>query len=565
MTRAGLPGRRRRRIAAAAVAFDALLGFGLAIVHHPPIVIGPLHRAFPVEAVVTSRFLLVLASLAQVGSVNGLLRGKRQAWTIATLGALVAVACFQVKRADLVGIAGSGATAVLLLLWAPLFPARSDPATVRRGLAWFAFGTLGAFAYGMVGLFVLDRHFRGSESLRAIAEDTLRLVLIIPEANAEPVGRHGRWFLDSVRLVMVASLTVGTWQVLAPVRYRLAEEQRELERVRAILERWGTTSLAYFHLMPDKSHFFARSGEAFIGYRVVRGVAVALGGPVGEPGASREVAREFIEFCELNGWMACFHQCTPTEGALLQELGLRTLKIGEEAVVRLEGFQLAGKSFKHIRNVTNRLEREGYTVEELPQPLADAVLAELRAVSDAWLAHGRHRERQFTLGWFDEQYLRQTRVLVLRSPEGRIEAFANLLPPFASRIGNFDLMRRRPDAPDGAMDYLFVRMAELFRGEGMEGMSLGFAPLANVDEGGVKGQVLRWLYAYGERFFNFKGLRAFKAKWGPEWEPRYLVYGSDGDLPAVALAVALVGERRPLLGWRREPRVEGLGVGAEGG
>jgi lysylphosphatidylglycerol synthetase-like protein (DUF2156 family) len=118
-------------------------------------------------------------------------------------------------------------------------------------------------------------------------------------------------------------------------------------------------------------------------------------------------------------------------------------------------------------------------------------------------------------------------------------------------------MRRRPDAPDGVMDYLFVRMAALFREEGLAAMSLGFAPLANVDEGGIKGQVLRWLYEYGERFFNFKGLRAFKAKWGPEWEPRYLVYRADGDLPAVALAVALVGERRRPLPWRREPRLEG--------
>lgn len=543
MTRTGIPGQRRRRIAAAVVAANALLGFMLVMVHHPPIQVGPLHRAFPVEAVITSRFLLVLASLAQAGTVRGLLRGKRQAWLIATVAALAAIACFQVKRADLVGIAASAATAALLIAWAPLFPARSDPAMARRGLAWFVLGTAGAFAYALAGLWWLDRHFHGTDSLIAIAEDAVRLVLIVPEANAEPVGRHGRWFLDSVRLFMGASLAAGTWHALSPVRYRLTEEQRELHRVRGILERWATTSLAYFHLMPDKSHFFASEGEAFLGYRVSRGVAVVLGGPVGEPEACRAVVREFIEFCDLNGWGFCFHQCAPGEVELLQPLGLKALKIGEDAVIRLPGFSLSGKSFKHIRATVNRMEREGYEVVELPQPIDDATMAELREVSDAWLADGHHRERQFTLGWFDEDYLRETQVLAVRAPSGRIEAFANVLPSFHSKEANFDLMRRRPDSPNGAMDFLFVRMAERFRDAGMEGLNLGFAPLANVEETGVKGRVLNWLYEYGGRLFNFQGLRAFKDKWDPAWEPRYLVYRSDADLPGIALAVALVGER----------------------
>ncbi len=558
MTRAGIPGQVRRRIAAGVVAADALLGFALVMVHHPPVQLGPLHRAFPVEAVITSRFVLVLASLAQASSVRGLLRGKRQAWLIATMAALAAAASFQVKRADVVGITVSVVTAGLLIAWAPLFPARSDPAMARRGIAWFVLGSAGAFVYAVVGLWLLDRHFRGTDSLLAIAEDAVRLVLIVPEANAEPVGRHGRWFLDSVRLLMGTSLAVGTWHALSPVRYRLTEEQREQRRVRAILEKWATTSLAYFHLMPDKSHFFARQGEAFLGYRVSRDVAVVLAGPIGEPAACRTVAREFIEFCDLNGWRVCFHQCSPAEAELLQSLGLKALKIGEDAVVRLQGFSLSGRALKHIRATVNRMEREGYEVEELPQPIDDATMAELREVSDAWLAEGGHRERQFTLGWFDEGYLRSTRLLVVRAPSGRLEGFVNVLPSFQSKEANFDLMRRRPDSPNGVMDFLIVRLAEQCRDAGMEGLNLGFAPLANIEDAGLKGRVLNWLYEYGSRLFNFQGLRAFKAKWNPVWEPRYLVYRSEADLPTVALAVALVGERTSpfRLPWARRERLK---------
>lgn len=555
MNRSGLPGRAQRRVAATVVALHAVLGLALALVHHPPLEVAVLHRAFPPAAVVTSRYGLVLAAVAQLSTVRGLLRGKRQAWVVATTGALAALACFQVKRADVLGIAAAAGTVLLLLAWAPLFRARSDPAMAARGLAWMVFGALGSVVYGAVGLWLLDRHFRGSESLAAIVEDAVRLTLIIPEANAEPLGRHGRWFLDSVRLVMGASLVGGTWQLLAPVRYRLAEEQRELGRVRAVLERWGVTSLAYFHLMPDKAHFLDVDDEALIGYRVVGGVAVALGGPIGAPGARERVTREFLEFCELNGWSCCFYQAAPEEARLLEEFGLKQLKIGEEAVLDLAGFSLSGKSFKHVRNVVNRFRREGYRLEELGAPIDDATMEELREVSDAWLAGGHHRERQFTLGWFDEGYLRETRVLEVRRPGERIEAFVNVLPHFASTTGNFDLMRRRPDSPDGVMDFVMVELVELFRREGMQMMSLGLAPLANVQEEGLKGRVLGWLYDYGSRAFNFRGLRAFKEKWDPLWEPRYLMYGSDADLPGVALAIALAGERG--YGWRvpwRKPR-----------
>jgi lysylphosphatidylglycerol synthetase-like protein (DUF2156 family) len=201
------------------------------------------------------------------------------------------------------------------------------------------------------------------------------------------------------------------------------------------------------------------------------------------------------------------------------------------------------------------LERHGYTVASLPQPLPESVLAELEEVSDAWLREGGHRERQFTLGWFSREYMQETEVVAVRSPDGRIEAFANLVPVYRSDEGNFDLMRRRPDAPDGIMDYLFVGLINLFKQRGFQGMNLGFAPLANIEGSGLVPRALRLVYERGNRAFNFRGLRSFKEKWHPRWEPRYLVYRSDVQLPQIALAIARAGEKGPLLPglrpWRR--------------
>ena len=217
-------------------------------------------------------------------------------------------------------------------------------------------------------------------------------------------------------------------------------------------------------------------------------------------------------------------------------------KVGEEAVIPLPEFALTGKSFKHLRNTVNRFEHEGYTFEVLRAPIDDATLEELSTISLQWLEDGGHRERAFTLGAFTRTYVRSCDVAVVRAPGGRIEAFANLIPAYHSGEGNFDLMRRRPDSENGAMDFLFTGLIEHFRSEGLAGMNLGLAPLANTDAGGITGIALRLLYERGGRTFNFQGLRAFKDKWKPDWRSSYICYRSEVQLPALALAVARAGE-----------------------
>lgn len=539
----GIGAARRRWAVALAAAGLGLLNVTLAALHHPVLRLGPLHAAIPLLAVTSGRYLLLAAGSTLLSSVRGLVHGKRQAWLLATTASLASVAIHPMKGADYVGLAASMAVVATLLVSAPLFPARSDPLRVRTGVAWLLIGEAAVFIYGVVGAYLLDEHFVESTTWWDSMENAARLLFILPSSTIDPATHHGAWFIDSVRVSALAVYGIAAWHLLQPVVHRAGAGRAEHYRVEEMLAAYATNSIAYFHLLPDTSYYFGEAGDAFIGYRVVGRSAIALGEPVGTPAGCRAVAPAFAEFCELNGWVFGFHQVSEAGAQLLREVGLRTLKIGEEAVIPVQEFSLAGKSFKHIRNAVNRLERDGYTVEELAQPLDGPTIAELREVSDAWLADGGHRERSFTLGAFDAAYLRSTRVLAVRAANStRIEAFANLLPPFQSRQGNFDLMRRRPDAPDGVMDFLFVAMIGLFREAGLDGMNLGFAPLANVEGSGPVAAALRLLYERGSRAFNFRGLRAYKDKWHPRWEPRYLAYRSDLQLPGLALAVARVGE-----------------------
>ena len=554
LTRPGLPGFVRRRLVASGAATVGVLNVFLAAHRRPLVRLGPIHEAIPHAAVTSSRYALLAAGIALIASSPGLLHGKRQAWLISTVAIIAALVAHPFKRVEYVGILANGTVLAMLLAFARSFPARSDPARARQGVAWFVFGEAGVFVYGVAGLYFLDHHFARATTFADSLSDGVRLLFVLPSTTIDPVTRHGAWFIDSVRVSAIAVFLVSAYHLLHPVILRRTGGREDRRRVAAMLDGYAATSIAHFHLLPDKSYFFASEGEAFIGYRVVGHAAVALGEPIGEPAARMRVVREFAEFCDLNGWAFCFHQVTGPGAAELQDAGLQALKIGEEAVIPVQEFALTGKSFKHLRNTVNRFERDGFGFEILAAPVDDSVLAELHAISDAWLEDGGHRERAFTLGMFSIEYVRSCDVAIVRSPAGRIEAFANLIPAYNSPDGNFDLMRRRPDAEDGAMDFLFVGLIEHFKTRGMTGMNLGLAPLANIEAGGLTGMALRQLYERGGRAFNFQGLRAFKDKWKPEWQPRYLCYRSEVQLPALALAVTRAGEVSGQLPFHFGPR-----------
>lgn len=534
--------RRVRVLVAVAVASIGVLDVWLAAKHQPFIGIGRI-RVDRRATVTGSRYLLLVAGLTLLASARGLLRGKHRAWQLCVVTLMLTLVAHPVRDGDAVGVVPSVVVAVALVLTSSAFRARSDPRRGSEGLAWLVLGELGVLLYGTLGLFFLDHDFEQEHGLRESVSLAVRLLFFLPVEAIDTVNRHGEWFVESVRTMAVVVLLVAIWHFVQPVLVGHAIDRSEHARARAILEQYATTGLAYFHLLGDKRLFLAPDGRALLSYRVVGSTAVVLGEPIGAPDACVRLAQEFHEYCDLHGWRFAYHQVSPAGVRMLESIGCKSLKIGEEAVVDVESFSVEGSHRKRLRNKNRQLAKEGFRIEELAHPIDASTMAELRAVSDAWLADGGHRERTFTLGWFDADYLEDTTVLVVRREDGRIEAFVNVLPSFQGEDGNFDLMRRRPDAPNGVMDFLFVGLIERFRAEGRRGMTLGFAPLANIDGDGLVPRALRTLYESESAAFNFTTLYAFKAKWDPRWEPRSLVYRSDLELPQLAWAVARVGEK----------------------
>jgi phosphatidylglycerol lysyltransferase len=330
------------------------------------------------------------------------------------------------------------------------------------------------------------------------------------------------------------------------VLYRLRNVPRERAVASEIVQQYARTPLDLFKLWPDKSYFFSPSGRSVIAYRVAGNTAIALGDPVGPVEEIGVTAREFMEMCRENGWAVAFYQTLPDFLPIYLRLGMKKLKVGDDAMVDLFDFSVQGKSKRELRSKYRQFEAMGIHTREFQPPVPDAIIAQLKAVSDQWLRIPGRRERGFTLGQFDCDYLRSKPVLVVIDGAGTVLAFINLISVNESEITG-DLMRRRTDAPNGIMDYLFIKLFLYARERGYARVSLGMAPMTGFEEreeATWEERAIHGIFRKLDFLFSFRGLHHYKAKFATSWEPRYLIYRSVLELPRAGFALRLLSEIR---------------------
>ena len=301
--------------------------------------------------------------------------------------------------------------------------------------------------------------------------------------------------------------------------------------------RYAAANLA---LLGDKHLLFSDSGNALLMYGVIGSAWVAMGDPIGPREEQEELVWQFRGIVDgHDGWTA-FYQVQPDNLPLYLDLGLSLLKLGEEARVQLDRFSLDGAAGKGKRNLVNRLEKEGCEFEVLPATEVPPLLGRFRAISDAWLDLKATREKRFSLGFFDEAYLRNFPAAVVRRG-GAIVAFANLWLGAEKEEVSVDLMRYVPDAPESVMEYLFIKLMLWAKTEGFGWFNLGMAPLAGLEDHTLAPLWTRlgaMVFRHGEHFYNFQGLRQYKTKFDPVWTPRYLASPGGIALPRILTGIA---------------------------
>lgn len=528
------------RVAALLTALMGLINVFSAIMPSMTERLSILQRFSPLEVRHGSHLATTLAGFALLLLAGNLWRRKRIAWLLTMAVLLISTVSHLIKGLDY----EESILALVLMLWLlymrPHFHARSDEPSIKQGIRAVVIGLLFTLCYGLAGFYLLDRNYSINFGFWAALRQTVAMFAEFYDPGLVPITRFGRYFANSIYIVGAITIGYALLMLVRPVLVRQTADTKERQQAKAIVEAYGHSSLARMTLFDDKFYWFS-SGGSMVAYALEGRVALALGDPIGPPEDLAASIAGYKAYCSSNDWLPAFYQTAPQSLPAYQEGGFQALCIGHEGIVALKDFTLAGGENKSLRSATNKLIRLGYSTEVIEPPIPDNIYSALQQISDEWLTLMHGSEKRFSLGWFNEDYIKGGRVIVIRGPEdGQITAFANIVPEYQLDEITIDLMRHRSGVEKGSMDFIFVSLFEWAKEKGYSTFNLGLSALSGIGESSKDpaiARALHYVYEHINQFYNFKGLHEFKEKFHPSWSPRYLIYPGPTSLPLVALAL----------------------------
>ncbi len=500
----------------------------------------------PIEASLVGTVILATAGVGLMLLATGLRRRKRRAWQLAVLMCAAIIASHALGRHPIPPLV----VATVLLIGLMLTRREFDAVPDRVGRTVALRLVLQPLAAGFVivtAMLVLVRPtvLVGRPSIGdKLAHAALSLIGV-----EGPVEFRLEWYDDLTAAVGltfgVGALVLGGYFLLRSAEPRPQLSADDVTGIRGLLARHGAAdSLGYFALRRDKSVVFSSSGKAAVAYRVVTGVALASGDPLGDVEAWPGAIEEFVAVCRRHGWVPAVLGCSETGARVWsREGGLDALELGDEAVVDVATFSLQGRAMRTVRQAVSRIKRAGYetSVRRL-RDVPDAELVTLRACVERW--RGGPDERGFSMALsraVDAEADPEAVVVVAMEdevPKGLLQ-----FVPWGTEGLSLDLMIRDPAVTENGLNELLITdLLAACRGLGVDRVSLNFAVFRSALERGERigaGPVARlWarLLRIASRWWQIETLYRFNARFGPSWEPRYLVFDAVRDLPRIAVA-----------------------------
>jgi lysyl-tRNA synthetase, class II len=485
----------------------------------------------PVEAIRLFHALALPAGAALLLVAPYLAKRRRRALRTAVV-LMLALGVFDLlKGLDFEETIITWAAAIVLILSRSAFTVRHDPITLRSAI--WRVPLLGACGVALAA--VATWVTQGHPSWRTVWIETGDLL---------------RWHQGPIHYhhhipVGVHMLEIGTLMLIAYAIFRPLTASRALPGPAArhvaseLVRAHGEDTLAFFKLRGDKQYLFSEDRSAFVGYGIENGVLLLSGDPVGPeesiPGRLEQV-RAFADARGLKlGALGASERICPLYG----ELGLRTIYLGDEAIVDVSKFSLEGRPIRKVRQSVTRLSKAGYSAElhELAS-LDEATLGRVEDVVEIGRQGAPERGFSMAMDSLQSPPGHQTLVLLARDESGAIRGVLHFVPCYGRAAVSLSFMRRDPDTPNGLTEFLVVRAIELLRDRGVEELSLNFAAFAKWMHSPAKRheRVLGKLIALGNPFFQIESLYRFNAKFFPRWEPRFLVYEGALGLPRAGIA-----------------------------
>ncbi|MFC4604331.1 bifunctional lysylphosphatidylglycerol flippase/synthetase MprF [Rhodococcus kronopolitis] len=532
--------------------------------------------------------LMLMPSVLLLVLADGLRRGRRFAWWAAVVAQVLllglSLANFAVRYLGLDGTQSLfyglhspnlyrtlapflTPLAVLLVLLATrrFFDVAAPAGTYRRCAAVVLGTVLGlGSGYLAVGYLVRGQFDREPTAAALLADFPQRLVPPVYLQWLDPQ------FLPDSRVTTALYEWTGVvfWLVLcvAVAATFLAADRAatdDTDRARRLLTASGGSALSWMTTWAGNRYWFSPDGTGYVAYRVIGGVALTTGDPVGPPETVRAHVTEFAEFASANGWTPCFYSVTGELRAVTDALGWGGFQVAEETVLRLDGLAFTGKRFQDVRTALNRAKKSGIRAEWIEFPHAPLALTDqINAISEEWVADKGMPEMGFTLGGTDQLDDPQVRCLIAVDDDRTVHGVTSWMPVYRDGevVGwTLDFMRRRTEGFRPAMEFLIASAALLLAEEGAEFVSLSGAPLAKVEAadaddidetgdddeerwersvfGAVMDRVLDVLGRTLEPVYGFRSLLAFKSKFQPEYVPMYMTFPDPAALPSIGNAI----------------------------
>ncbi len=504
----------------------------------------------PFETLRLSHAVAVPASFLLFVTAFYLWRRRQGAFRLA-LALLLALGVLNLLKGLAVEEASASfAVAGVLWLGRGSFSVRPDPVTLRSALWRVPLLTGGSF---LLCLLAVRLGTPEGVSLGTVVRETGDALLWQPGplVYQDELGR----LAQAVGTVGVLTLLWSAYLLFRPLAAPRALPDREVRRAAGeLVRRHGADTLAYFKLRRDEHYLFSPDRRAFLGYRVENRVLLVSGDPVGPDDAIPDLLRELSLFAETRGLRTAALGVGERLRPLWEQLGLRALYLGDEAIVRTGEFSLEGRAIRKVRQSVSRLDKQGYAAElyEL-RHLGEREVTELERVSGLWREGTPERGFVMSLDALRREDHGDSVVVLTRDGEGQIRGFLHFAPSYGRAAVSLSAMRRDRRTPNGLTEFLVVRAIELLRERGVTEVSLNFAAFARVIHSprNPAERLAGRLLCVADAVFQIERLYRFNAKFFPRWEPRYLMYEGLLGLPRAGLAALLAEGQLPKPALRR--------------
>ncbi|EKN65812.1 lysylphosphatidylglycerol synthetase [Neobacillus bataviensis LMG 21833] len=345
-----------------------------------------------------------------------------------------------------------------------------------------------------------------------------------------------------IGLVIALLILFSGYLISLPKKWKFEKSIGHEEEITNHLTKYKGKVLSHLIFLHDKYIFWNSQKNVLIPFQKYADKLVILGDPVGEKKELSNAIEEFQEIADLYGYTPVFYQVSDDMLPYLHGHGFAFFKLGEEAFVDLKTFTLSGNKMKGLRALKNKFSREQFHFELVNPPFSIELLEELKGISNEWL-QGR-KEKGFSLGFFDEHYLNKAPIAIISDENKRILGFMSIMHVYDEhQTISVDLMRVRPDAPSGTIDFLFLSLIDWAKRHGYDRFNMGMAPLANVGLSRfsfLSEKIAAQIFLHGHFIYHFQGLRKFKQKYTNIWEPKYLAYRRKSSLPFIMTQITLL-------------------------